>query len=94
MNPSESTDQSWLDDPEKTAAAVTAAAAAAFAVVHEMVPPHHQDLVRYLGGADFAFNVMTWVVIHRNRYREGRVTQDIDQFQFEDAAQSSINPPD
>lgn len=67
MDSSKERKQSWVDDPEKATAAVTAAALATFAVVHEMVPPHHQDLVRYLGGADFVFNVATWVAIHRSR---------------------------
>lgn len=61
---------SWLDDPEKTTAAVTGSALAVFAIVHEMVPAHHQDVVRYLGSADFALNVFTWISIHRNRRQE------------------------
>ena len=67
MDSSKERKPSWIDDPEKATAAVTASALAVFAVVHEMVPAHHQDLVRYLGGADFAFNVATWVAIHRSR---------------------------
>lgn len=66
---------SWLDDPEKTTAAVTGSALAVFAIVHEMVPAHHQDIVRYLGAADFALNVFTWISIHRSR--QVQETQDI-----------------
>lgn len=86
MDSSEERKPSWIDDPEKATAAVTAAALATFAVVHEMVPAHHQDLVRYLGAADFAFNVATWIAIHRNRNREQPEVTEENRHSLEEVA--------
>jgi hypothetical protein len=60
------TEQAFWDNPEKTTAVITAGAIAVFGVVHEMVPPQHQDVVKLLGSLDLMINLASWRAIRQN----------------------------